>query len=81
MPTDNCLMSDLNLKPGFKILMMGSLEEAIKNASTQPEDLPEVIDDLDVEDVNLDNPDIHLAKIERRIREYKASIRLYVAKL
>lgn len=70
MPDDQCKISDLNLKNGFKIIMMGSLEKDIENASTQPADLPEVIDDLDVEDVKLDNHEIHFAKVQRRIKEY-----------
>ena len=71
MPEDGCKLSDLNLKKGFKIMMMGSLEKDIENASTQPADLPDVVDDLDVEDVKLDNHEIHFAKVQRRIKEYQ----------
>lgn len=74
MPEDSCKLVDLKLKKGFKIMMMGSLEKDIENASTQPTDLPEVIDDLDVEDVKLDNHEIHFAKVQRRIKEYQVII-------
>lgn len=70
MPQDELKLAELNLKKGFKIMMMGSLEKDIEIASTQPEDLPEVIDDLDFDDVKLDNHEIHFAKVKRRIKEY-----------
>jgi len=77
MPQDELKLSVLNLKKGFKIMMMGSLEKDIEIASTQPEDLPEVIDDLDFDDVKLDNHEIHFAKVKRRIKEYKVQNNAY----
>ena len=75
MPEDELKLSELNLAKGFKIMMMGSLEKDIENASTQPVDMPEVIDDLDFEDVKLDNHEIHYAKVQRRIKEYPVCVR------
>lgn len=73
MPDEDCQLSHLNIKPGFKIMMMGSLEEDIEEASTPPEDLPEILDDFDIEEeeVAIENKEIYLAKVERRIQDYK----------
>nr|CAD7397366.1 unnamed protein product [Timema poppensis] len=75
-PEDECQLSSLKMKPGFKVMMMGSLEEDIANASVPPEDMPEVINDLDIEDeeVAIESKDVYLAKIDRRIREYKINM-------
>ncbi|KAJ8868719.1 hypothetical protein PR048_030258 [Dryococelus australis] len=75
-PDDDCPLSALKLKQGFKIMMMGSLEEDIADASTPPEDMPEVINDLDIEEeeVAIESKDVYLAKIERRIRDYKVNM-------
>ncbi|XP_067009192.2 ubiquitin-like domain-containing CTD phosphatase 1 [Anabrus simplex] len=75
-PDDDLHLSALKLKPGFKIMMMGSLEQDIADASAPPEDMPEVINDLDIEEeeVAIENKEVYLAKIERRIREYKINI-------
>ncbi|XP_073969065.1 ubiquitin-like domain-containing C-terminal domain phosphatase 1 [Rhodnius prolixus] len=77
LPDNDCLLAALNLKSGFKVMMMGSLEEAIADANTIPDDLPEVIDDFDIEDgeeVAIENRDVYLAKIDRRIKEYTIKI-------
>lgn len=47
---DGCKILSLNLKPGFKIMMMGSLEEDILAVDVAPEDMPEVVNDLDIEE-------------------------------
>lgn len=77
MPEDDCQLFQMKLKPGFKVMMMGSLEEDIADACTPPEDLPEVLDDFDIEEgeeVAIENQDVNLAKIERRIREYEVCV-------
>lgn len=79
MPENNCLLLDLKMKPGFKIMMMGSLEEDIAEASTKPEDIPEVFDDFDIEDeeeVATESKEIYLAKIDKRIKDYDVRILL-----
>lgn len=76
IPDDDCQIGTLKLKPGFKVMMMGSLEEDIADASVPPEDMPDVINDLDIEEeeVAIENKEVYLAKIDRRIREYKVNI-------
>lgn len=53
--------------------MMGSLEEDIEEANTAPTDLPEVVNDLDIEEeeVAIENQEVYLAKIEKRIKDYE----------
>lgn len=51
---DNCTLSELNLKPNLKIMMMGSLEEAIAGAVTKPDCGDEVVNDLDIEEEEVD---------------------------
>ncbi|XP_014260183.1 ubiquitin-like domain-containing CTD phosphatase 1 isoform X1 [Cimex lectularius] len=73
----NLKFKALKLKSGFKIMMMGSLEEAIAGANMIPDDLPEIIDDFDIEDgeeVPIENKEVYLAKIERRVREYNIKL-------
>ncbi|CAG4964303.1 unnamed protein product [Parnassius apollo] len=74
--TDNFTLSDLNLKPNLKIMMMGSLEEAIEGARTKPDVGDEVINDLDIEEeeVDVENQEIYLAKINKRVRDYKINV-------
>ncbi|XP_069693402.1 ubiquitin-like domain-containing CTD phosphatase 1 [Periplaneta americana] len=75
-PEDECQLSALKLKQGFKVMMMGSLEEDIADASAPPEDIPDVVNDLDIEDeeVAIESREVYLAKIERRVREYKINM-------
>ncbi|XP_017769584.1 PREDICTED: ubiquitin-like domain-containing CTD phosphatase 1 isoform X2 [Nicrophorus vespilloides] len=72
-PDDDCRLSHMKLKQGFKLMMMGSLEEDIAEATTTPTCLPEVVNDLDIEDeeVSVVNEDVYLAKIQKRVKEYK----------
>lgn len=71
-PEDDCRIGTLKLKENFKLMLMGSLEEQIAEANTAPTDLPEVVNDLDIEDeeVAIESQEIYLAKIEKRIRQY-----------
>lgn len=58
-------------------MMMGSLEEDIAEVNTAPDNIPEVINDLDIEEeeeVAIENQEVYLAKIERRIKEYDIKI-------
>ncbi|XP_008546022.1 ubiquitin-like domain-containing CTD phosphatase 1 isoform X1 [Microplitis demolitor] len=72
---DDQTIGMLNIKPGFKLMMMGSTEEDIAEASRVPENVSEVINDLDVEqdieDIEVENAEIYLAKIQKRIENYK----------
>ena len=55
----------LELKAGFKIMMMGSLEQDITTVTTAPENVDEVINDLDLteEEIALENREEYLAKV------------------
>lgn len=72
MPDDDCILSLMKLKPGFKLMLMGSLEEDIAQINTAPLDIPEVINDLDIEEeeIAIENQEVYLSKIEKRIKEY-----------
>ncbi|VVD02965.1 ubiquitin-like domain-containing CTD phosphatase 1 [Leptidea sinapis] len=74
--TDNYTLSELNLKPNLKIMMMGSLEEAIEGATTKPDVGDDVINDLDIEeeDVDVENQEIYLGKINKRVRDYNIRV-------
>jgi len=69
---DDVELGSLALKPNFKIMMMGSLEETIKDTQTKPEDIPEVLNDFDIEEeeIAIENREDYLEKIAKRVREY-----------
>jgi ubiquitin-like domain-containing CTD phosphatase 1 len=74
---DDTRVCDLSIKPGSKIMMMGSKEEDIAEVSKEPENLPEVVNDLDIPDdvvIPLSKRDEYLAKIEKRVKEVKIEI-------
>jgi len=72
---DDALLANLNLRVGHKLMMMGSLEKDIADASIPPEDLPEVENDLDVaEDFEMDFNAINQSKIARRVKEYSIKV-------
>merc|ERR1719312_728206 len=52
---------------------MGSLEETIKDTQTKPEDIPEVLNDFDIEEeeIAIENREDYLQKIEKRVRDYE----------
>lgn len=72
--TDDAVFRDLNVKPGAKIMMMGTKEETIEEAVKPPEELPEVVDDFDVGDdeevVAAKDCAIFQDKIAKRVKEY-----------
>ena len=71
---DQTLMSDLILKKNTKVMMLGTVDDEILKANTRPEDLPDVVDDFDVpvmEDMPPDLREEFLAKINKRVKEYK----------
>lgn len=69
-------MGHLKLKQGFKLMMMGSLEEDIAEVTATPTDLPEVVNDLDIEDeeVAIENQEVYLAKVQKRIKDYEVKM-------
>ncbi|CAD6993410.1 ubiquitin-like domain-containing CTD phosphatase 1 [Ceratitis capitata] len=63
----------LELKPKFKLMMVGSTEAAIEGACQLPDEISEVIDDFDVaeEEDLVETSPVYLSKVQRRIKEYK----------
>ncbi|XP_015597136.1 ubiquitin-like domain-containing CTD phosphatase 1 [Cephus cinctus] len=69
---DDDAIGKLGIKPGFKLMLMGSREEDIAEASHAPEDMPDVINDLDIEEeeIEIEKAEIYLLKIQKRIQQY-----------
>ncbi|XP_005181423.1 ubiquitin-like domain-containing CTD phosphatase 1 [Musca domestica] len=70
---DSLKLGNLELKPNFKLMMVGSTEADIEDACQKPDDIGEIIDDLednDNEEESLENSAIYLAKIQKRIKDY-----------
>lgn len=73
---DNIKLCALELKPNFKLMMVGSTEADIEDACSLPEDIGEVIDDFDdaeEREESVENSAVYLAKVQRRVRDYKIS--------
>lgn len=71
---DNVKISALELKPNFKLMMVGSTEADIEDAQSLPEDIGEVVDDFDdaeEREESVENSAVYLAKVQRRVRDYK----------
>lgn len=75
---DQTIIGDLTLKSGMKIMMIGSKEEEIANIDLDPADIPNVINDFDIEEsfdqVAIHNREEYLAKIDKRIKETKINV-------
>lgn len=68
---DDVRLGLLELKPNFKIMMVGSTEADIEDACCKPEGLDEVVDDFDdPEEVAVENASVYLAKVQKRVRDY-----------
>ncbi|XP_060084442.1 ubiquitin-like domain-containing CTD phosphatase 1 [Ylistrum balloti] len=76
VPADDVVISELKLKPNTKIMMMGSREEELDKVKEPPPDLPEVINDFDIEEdeIAIENREEYLSKIDRRVRDYKIEV-------
>lgn len=61
------------MKPGFKLMLMGSREEDIAEACHAPKDMPDVINDFKVEEeeIDIENVKICMFQIQCRINYYK----------
>ncbi|XP_007889601.1 ubiquitin-like domain-containing CTD phosphatase 1 isoform X2 [Callorhinchus milii] len=66
----------LKLKPNTKIMMMGSREESLEEVLAPPPDNDDVINDFDIEEdvIEVENREENLAKIARRVKDYKVDI-------
>ncbi|KAF6032568.1 UBLCP1 [Bugula neritina] len=70
---DDNKLSDTNAT-STKIMMMGTKEADIESAIKPPDVMPQVVDDFDIgdeEEVAVENREEYLAKISRRVKEYK----------
>ncbi|KAL1450190.1 hypothetical protein WDU94_002637 [Cyamophila willieti] len=75
-PSDDVKLSETNVTEGFKLMVMGSLEESIQEASSKPLGIPDIVDDFDIEEdqVAIENKDIYLDKIQKRIKDYQINV-------
>ncbi|XP_072256531.1 ubiquitin-like domain-containing CTD phosphatase 1 isoform X2 [Pyxicephalus adspersus] len=66
----------LKLKPNTKIMMMGTREESLEEVMAPPPENDDVVNDFDIEDevVEVENREENLAKISRRVKDYKVEI-------
>ncbi|CAK9795436.1 Ubiquitin-like domain-containing CTD phosphatase 1 [Anthophora plagiata] len=69
---DEEILRNLGMKPGFKLMLMGSREEDIAKACHAPKDLPDVINDFEIEEevVEIENVKLCLFQIKCRIENY-----------
>jgi len=76
-PTEDQSLSSLSLKNGTKIMMMGSVEQAIQDVAEVPTDLPEVVNDFD-EDTErklaIEYREEYLNKVAQRVQNYEVKI-------
>lgn len=70
---DEEILRNLGMKPGFKLMLMGSREEDIAEACHAPKDMPDVINDFKVEEeeIEIENVKICMFQIQCRINYYK----------
>lgn len=64
------------MKANFKLMMVGSLEADIEDACNRPDEADDVIDDFEDadKDVPIQNMDVYLSKVQRRIKDYQINI-------
>jgi len=75
-PADDALLTNLNLKNGAKIMMMGSSEQAIKDMSEVVDD-PSVINDFEEEvaqKLSTEYREEYLQKVANRVKSYEVKI-------
>uniref|UniRef100_A0A673XXR1 Ubiquitin-like domain-containing CTD phosphatase 1 n=1 Tax=Salmo trutta TaxID=8032 RepID=A0A673XXR1_SALTR len=70
---DEVKLGSLKLKPNTKIMMMGSREESLEDVLAPPPENDEVVNDFDIEEevIEVENREENLAKIARRVKDYK----------
>lgn len=70
---DNVKLGALKLKPNTKIMMMGSREENLEDIMAPPPENDDVVNDFDIEEevIEVENREENLAKIARRVKDYK----------
>ncbi|XP_057306707.1 ubiquitin-like domain-containing CTD phosphatase 1 isoform X1 [Hydractinia symbiolongicarpus] len=74
-PSDDVKLLALSIKPGVKIMMMGTQEETLANVIKPPKEVTDnnVVDDFDIEEeeVAIQHREEFLAKIKKRVDTYK----------
>uniref|UniRef100_A0A8C1QTR9 Ubiquitin-like domain-containing CTD phosphatase 1 n=1 Tax=Cyprinus carpio TaxID=7962 RepID=A0A8C1QTR9_CYPCA len=73
-PADNDVkLGDLKLKSNTKIIMMGTREESLEDVLAPPPENDDVVNDFDIEEevTEAENREENLAKIARRVKDYK----------
>ncbi|XP_061658550.1 ubiquitin-like domain-containing CTD phosphatase 1 [Syngnathoides biaculeatus] len=70
---DQVKLGSLKLKPNTKIMMMGTREEGLEEVLAPPPENDDVVNDFDIEEevVEVENREENLAKIARRVKDYK----------
>uniref|UniRef100_M3ZE33 Ubiquitin-like domain-containing CTD phosphatase 1 n=1 Tax=Xiphophorus maculatus TaxID=8083 RepID=M3ZE33_XIPMA len=70
---DEVKLGSLKLKPNTKIMMMGTREESLEDVLAPPPDNDDVVNDFDIEEevIEVENREENLAKIARRVKDYK----------
>ncbi|XP_043090551.1 ubiquitin-like domain-containing CTD phosphatase 1 isoform X1 [Puntigrus tetrazona] len=70
---DDVKLGDLKLKPKTKIMMMGTREESLEDVLAPPPENDDVVNDFDIEEevTEVENREENLAKIARRVKDYK----------
>jgi ubiquitin-like domain-containing CTD phosphatase 1 len=75
---DNSKISDLLIKQGKPLQMVGSREEDIRSVNEKPEETDEIVNDFEdpeqPDNDSFENRDVYLAKIKRRVDEYKVEV-------
>lgn len=74
MAPDDVKISSLDIKTNFKVMMMGSTEQAIEDICQIPDDIGDVIDDLEGDDEEKDcvsTSSLYLSKVAKRVKEYE----------
>mmetsp|Transcript_39962 Transcript_39962/g.55552 ORF Transcript_39962/g.55552 Transcript_39962/m.55552 type:complete len:317 (+) Transcript_39962:133-1083(+) len=77
MASDDVLLTDLKLKPNFRVMMMGTPEAAIENLEMEAKFAPEIQDDFDVgvdEPVEIKDRHENLVKLRRRVDKNEVKI-------
>merc|ERR1712002_381372 len=76
-PLTECItLKNLGIRAKSKIILMGTLDENLLEATEPPEDLPLIVDDFELkeEEILCQNRTVFLDKVDRRIKEYKIDI-------
>ncbi|CAG08865.1 unnamed protein product [Tetraodon nigroviridis] len=70
---DEVKLGSLKLKPNTKIMMMGTREESLVEVLAPHPENDDVVNDFDIEEevIEVENREENLAKIARRVKDYK----------